>query len=74
MNDDYFVRTLDHTAAFLAQAIPAVRADMEFQNGPDDPEGFIETGFALSTAVRDREDLADIAALAIRRLAALTEE
>ena len=64
MTDDYFVQSVEHCAAFLAEAIPAVRADMQTQNGPDDPEGFIETGFALSTAVRDREDLADIAALA----------
>lgn len=67
---DYFVQTLDHVSAFIAAAIPAIQKDLESQDGPDDPEGFIKTGYELSTGVRDREDLADIAALALRRLAA----
>lgn len=72
MTNDYFAQTLAHASAFIAAAIPAIQKELESQDGPDDPEGFIKTGFDLSTGVRDREDLADIAALALRRLAAAT--
>lgn len=68
---DYITQTIEHTAAFLDEAVPAVREAMAAAGqDAEDPEGFLKTAYTLSGAIRDREDLADIAALAIRYLAA----
>lgn len=71
MNEDYIQQTVDHAAAYLDEAVPAVRREMAGDEAAEDLEGFLEVAYTLTTTFRDREDLADVAALAIRRLAAL---
>ncbi|WPH57784.1 hypothetical protein [Mycobacterium phage WXIN] len=69
MNEDYIQQSVDHVCEFLDEAIPAVRREMG-DEAAEHPGGFLQHAYTLSVTIRDREDLADIAALAIRRLAA----
>lgn len=64
----YAEEVAQHASDFLAEALPAIRKEMGSEHS-DDPIGILRTSSGL-IPIKDHDALADVAALALRRLAA----